>query len=178
MLRKTVVPIAALLMAGCATPSAVVAPNAALADALKPDAAQRAVLSHHARGVQIYRCDAADGGFKWAFVAPQAELFANAQSQTTAGTHGAGPFWQSQDGSKVVGKVKSRADAPTAGAIPWLLLTTTPEGVAGKLAGVTHIQRINTVGGVAPAQGCSGAAEVGQQARVPYTADYVYFAAK
>ena len=43
---------------------------------------------------------------------------------------------------------------------------------------MSSIQRINTVGGVAPAQGCAGAADVGQQARVPYTADYVYFAAK
>jgi hypothetical protein len=178
MTRLTLLTLTALLTAGCASTPAVVAPAAALPEPLKPDASQRALLSHHARGVQIYRCEAADGAFKWAFVAPRAELFANAQSQAAVGNHGAGPFWQAQDGSKVVGKVKSRADAPAAGAIPWLLLTTTPEGAPGKLAGVTHIQRINTVGGVAPAQGCGGAADVGQQSSVPYTADYVYFAAK
>jgi Protein of unknown function (DUF3455) len=177
MTRLTLLTPVALLAAACAS-TPVVAPNAALPDPLKPDASQRALLSHHARGVQIYRCEAADGAFKWTFVAPQAELFANAQSQAAVGSHGAGPFWQAQDGSKVVGKVKSRADAPAAGAIPWLLLSTAPEGAQGKLASVTHIQRINTVGGVAPAQGCGGAGDVGQQARVPYTADYVYFAAK
>jgi hypothetical protein len=176
MTRLTLLTLASLLCAGCAS-APVVAPNAALPDPLRPDASQRALLSHHARGVQIYRCEAAEGAFKWAFVAPQAELFANAQLPAVAGNHGAGPFWQALDGSKVVGKVKSRADAPAAGAIPWLLLTTTPEGAPGKLAGVTHIQRINTVGGAAPAQGCGGAADVGQQARVPYTADYVYFGA-
>jgi Protein of unknown function (DUF3455) len=168
---------AALCAAGCAAQQAIVAPSAPLSDALKP-AGERAVLSHHARGVQIYRCDAADGAFKWNFVAPQAQLFADAQAQTAVGDHGAGPFWQSKDGSKVVGKVKSRADAPAAGAIPWLLLTTTPEGSAGQLAPVRSIQRVNTTGGVAPAQGCSSNADVGQQARIPYTADYIYFAAQ
>ncbi len=167
--------LVAWLAAGCAF-APVVAPSAALPEPLKPDASQRALLSHHARGVQIYRCDAAEGAFKWAFVAPQAELFANAQSQAVVGNHGAGPFWQSQDGSKVIGKVKSRADAPAASAISWLLLTTRPEDAPGQLATVTHIQRINTVGGAAPVQGCVGTADVGQQARVPYTADYVYFA--
>jgi Protein of unknown function (DUF3455) len=165
-----------LLCAACAAPRAVVAPAAPVPEALKP-AGERAVLSHHARGVQIYRCDAADGAFKWAFVAPQAELFDNAQSQAAVGDHGAGPFWQSKDGSKIVGKVKGRADAPAAGAIPWLLLGTTSEGSGGQLAPVRSIQRVNTVGGVAPAQGCSSHADVGQQARVPYTADYIYFAA-
>jgi Protein of unknown function (DUF3455) len=183
MTRLTLLTLAASLAAGCATAPAVVAPavvapNAALPESLKPDASQRALLSHHARGVQIYRCEAAEGAFKWAFVAPQAELFSSAQSQAAVGNHGAGPFWQAQDGSKVVGKVKSRVDAPAAGAIAWLLLTTTPEGAPGQLAGVTHIQRINTAGGLAPGQGCAAAADVGQQARVPYTADYVYFAAK
>jgi hypothetical protein len=39
---------------------------------------------------------------------------------------------------------------------------------------VTSIQRVNTVGGSAPANGCD-AATVGQEARVHYTADYRFF---
>lgn len=78
-----------------------------------------------------------------------------------AGTHGAGPFWQALDGSKVNGSVKARADAPagtgSAGAIPWLLLATESTGGRGKLAPVTHIQRINTAGGLAPSNGCDNA---------------------
>ncbi|MGL5001913.1 MAG: DUF3455 domain-containing protein, partial [Casimicrobium sp.] len=35
-------------------------------------------------------------------------------------------------------------------------------------------QRVNTVGGVAPTSGCD-ASKVGQQARVYYTANYIYF---
>jgi Protein of unknown function (DUF3455) len=164
---------ASTLLAACAsTPLATPVP-----DNLKPDAKERAAFMRHARGVQIYRCDAADGGvFKWIFVAPEAQLFDSAASQAVLGTHGAGPFWQGNDGSRVVGKVKARADAANAAAdIPWLLLTTTTEGANGQMTPVKSIQRIKTVGGVAPAAGCAAAGDVGKQARVPYTADYVFF---
>ncbi len=40
----------------------------------------------------------------------------------------------------------------------------------------TSIQRVNTVGGVAPANSCAGS-NVGQQARVHYRADYYFFSA-
>jgi hypothetical protein len=73
----------------------------------------------------------------------------------------------------VVGRVAGRADAPAAGAIPWLLLSTLPSTNPGRMAPVRSVQRINTVGGVAPAGGCT-AAEVGKRARVPYTSDYVF----
>jgi Protein of unknown function (DUF3455) len=165
--------IAAATLTACASaPMAPVVP-----DSLKPGAQERAAFVRHARGVQIYRCDAAEGGaFKWTFVAPQAQLFDTAASQAVLGTHGAGPFWQGNDGSRVVGKVKSRAEASNAAAdIPWLLLTTTAEGASGQMTSVKSIQRIKTVGGVAPASGCAAAADVGKQARVPYTADYVFF---
>ncbi|PYO53911.1 MAG: hypothetical protein DMD84_04275, partial [Candidatus Rokuibacteriota bacterium] len=42
---------------------------------------------------------------------------------------------------------------------------------------VTSVQRVNTVGGVAPKAGCSQAA-VGTPARINYTADYYFFTAK
>jgi hypothetical protein len=40
---------------------------------------------------------------------------------------------------------------------------------------VTFIQRLNTKGGAAPADGCAVAGDVGKQALVPYTADYFFF---
>jgi hypothetical protein len=55
------------------------------------------------------------------------------------------------------------------------------EGVShegtGVMAQVTFIQRINTKGGKAPASGCD-AGHAGQEVRVPYSADYRFFAAK
>ena len=47
----------------------------------------------------------------------------------------------------------------------------------GVLTQVTSIQRINTKGGKAPASGCD-AGHAGQEVRVPYSADYLFFAPK
>ncbi len=147
---------------------------AAAASPIQPPADERAAFTWGARGTQNYECKANDkGGFAWAFVAPQADLFSPQGAKM--GTHGAGPFWLALDGSKVNGSVKARADAPTGTAIPWLLLGAQSTGGVGVLTAVTHIQRINTVGGTAPADGCASAADVGKQVRQPYTADYVYF---
>lgn len=127
-----------------------------------------------AKGVQIYECRPRkeDGTLTWVFVAPQADLFDRHGNKI--GTHYAGPAWEAADGSKVVGAVKARSDAPQAGAIPWLLLSTKSVAGDGSFSKVTSIQRVSTTGGVAPMGGC----ETGGKARVPYTADYYFFNAK
>jgi hypothetical protein len=165
--------LSAVALAGCAsTPPAPSVPAA-----LQPPAGERKAFEHFARGVQIYRCAQAAGAAApaWTFVAPRADLFAAASSNVAVGTHGAGPFWQANDGSRVVGQAKARADAPQAGAIPWLLLTATPNGTPGAMAAVTSVQRLDTVGGAAPAAGCAAAPDVGKEVEVPYAARYVYF---
>ena len=43
------------------------------------------------------------------------------------------------------------------------------------LSQATWIQRIHTVGGVAPATGCTQSTDVGALALVPYSTDYVFF---
>ena len=58
------------------------------------------VSSHvYAQGVQIYRWD----GASWVFVAPSADLFADAGYRHKVGTHYGGPTWESKNGSKVIG---------------------------------------------------------------------------
>lgn len=158
-----------LMAAGCATVAPVQVP-----EPLQPAAGESLAMTVSARGVQIYECRPAKGGtaHQWAFVAPEAELFNEAGR--VLGRHGAGPYWQASDGSRVVGSLKGRADAPTAGAIPWLLLATKSTGRVGTFSNVTSIQRVNTVGGIAPDTSCSP----GQSARVPYTADYRLFAGR
>jgi len=131
-----------------------------------------------ARGVQIYECRAKKGepaGFEWAFVAPEAELYDSRGSRI--GRHYAGPSWEANDGSRVQGTMKERVDAPIGSTIPWLLLTTRSAGPAGAFSKVTAIQRVNTVGGVPPSTGCEDGA-VGKRARVSYTADYYFYAAR
>ena len=171
MTSKHLLPIWAAVLALAACTSA---PPLAVPAALQPTAGEKLVLTLPARGVQIYECRAtAQGSYEWAFVAPEATLFD--ASGNRAGTHGAGPHWLANDGSRIVGTLKQRADAPAAGAVPWLLLAARNDGPAGTFSSVTSIQRVRTAGGVAPASGCA-AASVGQKARVDYTADYRFFA--
>lgn len=145
-------------------------------DNLKPGADEAMLGAVSARGVQIYECRMkSDDVTEWAFVAPEAELFVDGKR---VGTHYAGPQWESFDGSMVAGVVKARADAPQAGAIPWLLLATKSVGPEGALAKVTSIQRINTRGGSAPNASECTIASVGKRARIDYTADYVMFGSR
>jgi hypothetical protein len=97
------------------------------------------------------------------------------------------PTWQSSlDSSMVWAKALSPAVAagthpscPHAGAIPCLLLQSigSRKGPTGGkvMTQTTYIQRLNTTGGVEPADGCSTSADVGKQTLVPYTADYYFF---
>jgi Protein of unknown function (DUF3455) len=95
--------------------------------------------------------------------------------------------WQSSmDGSKVwaqeVNTIPAGSDAscPNAGAIGCLLLQSigSEKGSAGGkiMIGTSFIQRLKTKGGAPPPTGCSGAADVGKQTLVPFTADYYFFA--
>lgn len=141
-------------------------------DKLKPHANESLAMIVPAKGVQIYQCRAKKdqaGSYDWAFVAPEADLFDT--SGTKIGRHYAGPHWESTDGSKVAGTVQESTDAPQADAIPWLLLDTKSVGSQGAFSKITSIQRVNTVGGVAPKTGCSQST-VGITARIPYAADY------
>jgi hypothetical protein len=128
-----------------------------------------------ARGVQIYACEAKPDDattFVWTFKAPEAELV-NGRGEVV-GSHFAGPTWQGEDGSAVVGAVLQRADAPDPGAIPWLLLEAKEHAGSGAFATITHVQRLDTAGGVAPTEGCD-AAHAGAEVRVPYVATYAFF---
>jgi hypothetical protein len=106
------------------------------------------------------------------FVAPQADLFDGAG--VPAGKHYGGPHWEAADGSRIVGAVEARSDAPQAETIPWLLLSARSVGTDGRFARVTSVQRVNTDGGAAPKRPCQPGA-VGQKEAVPYTADYLFY---
>jgi hypothetical protein len=166
-----------LFVAGCASAQAPRS-TAQVPDKLKPSANESLAMIAHAKGVQIYECRARKdqaGDYEWAFVAPEADLFDAGGNRI--GRHYAGPHWESTDGSKIVGTLKERADAPAADAIPWLLLTAKSVGSDGSFSKVTSVQRLRTVGGTAPKAGCSQAS-AGTPARINYTADYYFFSRK
>jgi hypothetical protein len=138
--------------------------------------------------------------FAWTLFTPQATLFAHDLEEVATHSFSPNPLevspspltegpvratWQdSKDASTIWGKVMpgdSSADpafvAP--GAIAWLRIT-----VVGAEEGPTHgdtltlttyVQRLNTSGGLAPATGCTASSDVGNQAFMPYTADYFFY---
>jgi len=137
---------------------------------------QTVLLKARGKGVQIYECvaTAADSGkFDWSFIGPEAEL--TNEHGKKIGKHYAGPTWEANDGSKVVGSIQQKVPARRPGAIPWLLLKAGTNEGTGTFARVTYIQRVDTEGGVAPAAGCDQA-HVNTKARVGYRANYYFYA--
>jgi hypothetical protein len=132
-------------------------------------------LRTYASGVQIYACQpkANDpNAFEWTFKAPMAELW-NERGEKI-GKHHAGPTWESNDGSTVVGSVMERANAPQPNAIPWLLLQAKSNAGNGVFTPVTYVQRLETVGGVAPTEGCERAT-INAERDVEYAATYLFY---
>lgn len=144
----------------------------ALAQPVPAPEGQRRHLVLAADGVQIYACEPSGARHAWVFRGPEAALFDAAGRQT--GTHGAGPFWRYADDTMITGEVVAQAPAPTAGAIPWLLLRIRTREGDSAFTRTRFIRRVDTVGGVAPADGCDEA-HAGQVARMRYSALYEFF---
>jgi hypothetical protein len=159
--------------AGAAPPDAAGACAGALPPSLAPPPRHALAFALAAEGVQIYACTSSPAGVAWTFQAPEARLL-DGRGQP-AGKHYAGPTWEGTDGSKVVGTPAERA-TPDPTAIPWLLLKASAHQGAGRMAAVAFVQRVQTTGGVAPADGC-GPASAGTVARVPYRAVYCFYRA-
>jgi hypothetical protein len=184
---------------------AVALPQPAHADKVTPPpvpaniavpAGNTAFLVGHGVGTQNYVCLPSGTGVKFLLFTPQATLFDDRDKQVTTHYFSPNPdeegtiraTWQhSHDTSTVWGKVKdgnSSTDpafvAPDA--IAWLLVTVVgvQDGPTGgdKLSKTTFIQRLNTSGGVAPSEGCTSLTDIGNQAFVPYTADYFFYKKK
>jgi len=132
----------------------------------------RLAFYYDAIGVQIYTCQAASTGYAWTFQAPEAKLFDRRGHLVVK--HYAGPTWETaSDHSKVI--AKKLADFTVhADAIPELLLEATVHDGKGQMDDVSYIQRLDTVGGLAPSSGCD-LPRVGATARVDYTATYFFY---
>jgi hypothetical protein len=147
-------------------------------------------MHFHAMGDQIYTCTpsstgggggtggaggAGGGGtttYSFVLKQPDAKLY---DGDTQVATHGAGPNWTSiVDNSVVVGAKIYQENSTTAGAIPWLLLRATSHTGTGVFSDVTYVQRVNTVGGVAPTTGCDSTT-ANTDTRVSYMADYYFY---
>jgi len=130
------------------------------------------VLSAHAKGDQIYQCSLSNGVYSWQIQAPDAQLFD--EHGQIIGKHYSGPVWEYKEGSRVQGKIVARADVAPGSAITWLLVEVVGHKGNSVFSKTRFINRINTIGGLPPETGCDGN-HLGQEKRVGYSADYVFY---
>jgi len=111
----------------------------------------------------------------WLLKAPHAVLFGTEKDEKgdVLGIHFGGPTWECNEGSKVVGTLIASSTVDPH-AIPWLLLSGVSTGDGGPFAVTTYIQRVHTVGGLAPTT--PGIAP-NEEVLVPYIADYYFYQA-
>ena len=152
----------------------------ALPDAVKVPAGFKVAMETVGVGEISDECRAktgaagAAGEFEWVFVGPKAVL--NDRSGKAVGTYYGPPAtWETMDGSKITATQLAVAPAG-AGNIPFQLLKANTAMGAGMMNGVSHIQRVATRGGTAPALPCA-ATSLGQKQVVNYQADYIFWKA-
>lgn len=186
-------PLAAIVVmlnvAGCATvdlgappsappasaepaPSAIAAPSLGFFSKIKAPESHQAVLRLAGKGVQVFRCErlSPGPGYAWIYRLPEADL--SGVDGKVVARHGANFSFEHTDGSRLLGNVVAYDAAPGAGDLRWLLLTARPYG-QGVLTSVTHVQRVNTRGGMPPAKCESN--QQNQLLRVDFSADFVFY---
>jgi hypothetical protein len=106
----------------------------------------------------------------WVFRQPDAELLN--ERGAVVGRHGANFSFEHADGSRLTATIAAYDDAPKSTDLRWLLMTTRSFG-KGTLEGVTHVQRVNTRGGMPPER-CENA-QANQVLRVDFSADFIFY---
>ena len=134
-----------------------------------PDTVQP-VLRLQGRGVQVFRCEPRGSTYQWVFRLPEADLV-DATGKAVI-RHGANFSFEHTDGSRLLASVVDFDDAPQGNNLRWLLLSARSFG-QGALTGVTHVQRVNTNGGMPPAR-CD-ASQQNRLLRVDFSADFVFY---
>lgn len=121
-----------------------------------------------ATGVQVYECRPDEAGrLVWKFREPVAILAADGK---TVGRHFAGPSWQMNDGSGVVGTLVTQKPGAMPQDIPLLQLDASTHQGEGMMSRVTTVERLDTHGGAYSGE-CP---KVGATHLEPYTARYVF----
>jgi hypothetical protein len=181
-LHAAVATAALALLAACApmAPAPMMYSQDALPDAVKVPAGHKVAMETVGVGEITYECRvkaasaAMANEFEWVFVGPKAVL--NDRSGKAVGKYYGPPAtWEAMDGSKLTATQLAVAPAG-AGNIPLQLVKANAAMGMGAMNGVSHIQRVATRGGTAPALPCA-AASLGQKQVVNYQADYIFWKA-
>jgi Protein of unknown function (DUF3455) len=126
--------------------------------------------------VQIYTCKQAGQSFAWSGPDPDAVMVDSVHKLTVH--HYKGPTWEATDGSIVhsEGPLAKHYLATDSTAVHWLELPA--KDASKQFAEVTFIHRIDTSGGLPSSAKPCDAQHAGDQERVPYSATYLFYAAK
>jgi hypothetical protein len=187
LLRLVIGSASLALLAACATPRSsappaagspatapgatpVTTPSLGFFSKIKAPSTVEPTLQLTSRGVQIFRCEKREQGLVWVFRQPQAELLDS--NGKTVGQHGANFSFEHDDGSRLVSTIVAYDEASKPTDLRWLLLTTRSFG-KGALENVSHVQRVNTAGGMPPAR-CQSS-QLNQLLRVDFTSDFVFY---
>jgi Protein of unknown function (DUF3455) len=173
--------IAALGVLAAACGSAPMAPamysQAALPAAVRVPEGHRVALETVGAGDITYECREkanAAGQFEWVFAGPAATLN-DRQGRSIGRYYGPPATWAASDGSAITGTQLAVAPAGD-GNIPLQLVKANPATGQGSMSGISHVQRVATRGGVAPAMSCDAAGK-GKREVVKYQADYIFWKA-
>ena len=145
----------------------------------------------HAEGTQNYICLPSGESVAWTHLGPQATVYDARSEQRMTHFLSGNPLedytpratWLDSHDSSQVWAVAiasyNGTDYVEPNAVPWLLLRVVGSQYGptwgDRLTNATYIQRINTSGGAAPADGCSEPADVGRRVFVPYGTDYLFY---
>ena len=169
---------AAAVLAGCASqPMMKPFDQGMLPAAVQVPAGHKVAWETVGVGEITYECRAKAnmaGQFEWVFVGPDARLMDRSGKQVGK-YYGPPATWEGMDGVKLT--ATQVAVAPAApGSIPLQLVKANPAMGNGMVSGTTYIQRVATMGGVAPATPCA-AGNMGARQIVKYQADYIFWRA-
>ena len=136
---------------------------------LQVGSAEVPAFALRAEGFHVYECRPGfDGRLAWVFVNPDAVL---SDGTSTVATQTQSNVWQASDDRSVVYGVTRSVAAAGPTNLPWTLLAAQSDDSGGRFSGVTSVQRVNTVGGVAPTGDCTA----GDESRVPFRADFYFY---
>lgn len=149
--------------------------QSALPDSVKVPDGHKVAWETVGVGEITYECRSkagAPGAFEWVFVGPKADL--RSRTGAVVGRYWGPPAtWAAGSSAGITGKQLAVAPGGS-GNIPLQLVKADPVMGAGALEGVSYIQRVATVGGVAPSLPCTNDG-LGRREVVRYQADYIFW---
>ena len=169
--------VASILVSLSACGSTLIAPDTPAA--ISVPAGNKLVMIAVGTGDLSYECRVKANStvaYEWVFAGPNAVL--TDKNGMVVGKYYGGPTWEANDGSKVTGKQLAISPV-SAASIPLQLVkaNAVPNSpTSGAMNDISYIQRLNTIGGLAPNESCT-IDNLGAKKLVKYQADYFFYKA-